>query len=142
MCLDRLRKPDDKWPKYQREDGDIIGFKTFFRTNRYLYSLMQGKMEKYFPLNEWLNEKDYRKGINIYAKFINSYNRGKPVHRHSNKPPYSFGFHVCLNIRQAQQWVDRADFCYIVKVRGIVARGFQGTYPVIVAKEMMILRKA
>ena len=125
MCLNRLRHPTDEWPKYQREDGDIIGFKTFKGDNRYLYPIVRGNVEKCFPQNQWINELDYR-------------DESDKNEEHIGYLKYPFGFHVNFTLEGAQSWAGEQ---YVVKVREVVAQGFQENHPVIVAKEMMILRK-
>lgn len=84
-------------------------------------------------IGRWLNEKLYCEGLRPLA-IRYSYRRGT----------YELGWHIWLTIEGAKKWAGSNKYKVIrkVKFRKPVAYGRQNRHPVVVAKEMMILKEA
>ena len=81
------------------------------------------------PEGEWLHEKGYQDSY-----YPPSYN---------NCEEYRYGWHIWLTLDGAKRWCNKADGETIRKVsfKKPVAYGWQRKRPVVVAKEMMILKE-
>lgn len=80
------------------------------------------------PIGEWLNEGKYR-----FALTPPSFD---------NDRKYRVGWHIWLTLKGAENWKGKNKYKVIRKVnfRKPVAYGWQCNKPVVVAKEMMILK--
>ena len=128
MCLDRLKNKGHKEWKYEKEGLHIIGYKAFRKRGRRLPRTVIWGNNKPMPLNKWLNEADYRFGSSS----------SRSIECECTTERYFAGFHVVLTESAARNWGGQV---YVVKVRKIVALGYQEGDRTMVAKEMMILRK-
>ena len=143
MCLNVIKKIRTK-KKY--------GYKIFIKKNNKLYRVFQGNKEKEYPLNEAVNEFDFRATLENYSPsdYIFSYSFSCKKDYHSYGTFYQKGFHIYVNFRDAvlakEKLADNNsnDYFEICRVffGGIVCMGEETIYgtsvKVIVAEQMVI----
>ena len=130
MCLDII---ETKYPKGIRAG---VGYKVFYSYDKRLFGDCFSVHGKERPTNVWLKEKDYRENTYKGEKHI--------VNTHFET--YLYGFHVFLNLKDAQSWCSDDQTIKKIQYRKARASGYQvigtwltGNLKTIVAREIKIL---
>ena len=125
MCLDRLVDFEVPDPGVGWKVFYFDGFKAHIEsvTNLCLYPIFY----------EWLNAKD------VFETFESGIWREELTSFH--QIPYSNGFHIFLEKKDAYKWRGNLTFEIVLPVcyQNIVTTGYQDGKKVVVAKEMMII---
>jgi hypothetical protein len=132
MCLDRLiQQKEKKYFQYEKFKGYSVGYKLYYgqknKNQRKLTALNYGHQQ---PVEQWINEKDFRDHENCSIFYGYGY--------------YPTGFHFYPNLKTAKSAMTKElpCICHIRKIyfKRACARGMQGEVPVVVAKEIYICK--
>lgn len=127
MCLDRKMS--------KAKEVEFAGQKEGYKVFVFMGQILKGEWRatnRARPIGEWLKEGEYR---DISFGII-------PFEKRSGS--YKTGWHIWLTLEGAKKWKMDAKSLVIrkVKFREPIVYGRQINYPVVVAKEMMILKEA
>lgn len=134
MCLRKVIKYDIlRRFKPERENKYNIGWKVFKSYDSELHPIYKG-YNNIFPINQWINEKDFRPGYYYYKN--NDYIDGPNTYR--------TGFHIYLDKKNAIKKLESGCGEVIKKVyfKNVVAKGYEYKSKIVVAKEMMIPKES